>query len=260
VKPENPFAETQRSKSIVALVLTFVAGLIDIVGYLAIYHIFTAHLSGTTVQLGRNLIAHNWAAAGIAGSVVAGFFAGSIIGRAAIEAAARRHLRRVASMNLAGQAALLILFIQLAKHPSSPREAQRACILLLLLAAAMGLQTATLTRLGALTIHTTFITGMINKLAQVVSHMLFHTYDLLRATKADQKDYYRRLRQDNERQAWFFFSIWLMYLAGAASGTELYLKRGLAAMYVPAVLIVLTIVTDRVKPLSLQEERDQSER
>lgn len=250
----------QRLKSVVALLLTFVAGLVDIVGYLAIYHIFTAHLSGTTVQLGRDLIAHNWAAAAIAGSVVASFFVGSIVGRAMIEAGARRHFRRVASVNLAAQAALLVLFIQLAKDPTLSRHPQQICLLLALLGAAMGLQTATLTRIGALTIHTTFITGMINKLAQVVSHILFHTYDLLRATQTDQKNHYRGLRRESLRQASFFFFVWLIYLAGAASGTELYLKVGLPALYTAAALLVLTIVSDQFKPLSLQEERDQSER
>ena len=42
-------------KLFVALILTFVSGLVDIIGYLGIYHFFTAHLTGTTVQLGRGL-------------------------------------------------------------------------------------------------------------------------------------------------------------------------------------------------------------
>jgi uncharacterized membrane protein YoaK (UPF0700 family) len=46
-------------KSVVSLLLTFVAGVVDVVGYLAIYHIFTAHLSGRTVHLGRDLIARD---------------------------------------------------------------------------------------------------------------------------------------------------------------------------------------------------------
>jgi uncharacterized membrane protein YoaK (UPF0700 family) len=43
------------TKAVVALAVTFVAGFVDIVGYLAIYRLFTAHVTGTTVHLGRDL-------------------------------------------------------------------------------------------------------------------------------------------------------------------------------------------------------------
>lgn len=39
-----------------AVLLTFVAGWVDIVGYLAVYHLFTANMTGTTVHLGHDLI------------------------------------------------------------------------------------------------------------------------------------------------------------------------------------------------------------
>src|SRR5579884_761888 len=100
----------QRAKSAVALLLTFVAGIVDILGYLGIYHIFTAHLTGTTVHLGQDLMQRNWPAAAMAASVVAGFFCGSVAGRAAIEAGARVHFSRVASLNLVVEAVLLAIF------------------------------------------------------------------------------------------------------------------------------------------------------
>jgi len=249
----------QRAKSAVALLLTFVAGAVDILGYLGIYHIFTAHLTGTTVHLGHDLMQRNWAAATMAGSVVAGFFGGSVAGRAAIEAGARIHFRRVASLNLAAEAVLLAVFVPLSGIPSSSAT-PRMCWLLAILAVAMGLQTATLTRIGALTIHTTFVTGMMNKLAQLVSHILFHTYDLWQAENSQWRERYRELRHSSAGQAWFVFSIWLLYFVGAIAGTAFYSAIQLNAMYVPAGLLVLTIATDQVKPLSLQEERDQGER
>ena len=52
----------------------------------------------------------------------------------------------------------------------------------------MGLQTATLTRIGPLTIHTTFVTGMLNKFAQLLAHGMYHAYDLLRARSDRQTD------------------------------------------------------------------------
>jgi uncharacterized membrane protein YoaK (UPF0700 family) len=257
---ESYALNTHRTKSAVALLLTFIAGFVDIVGYLAIYHLFTAHVTGTTVHLGRDLMLRNWSTAAMAGCVVAGFLGGSIVGRAVIEAGARLHFRRVASVNIAVEALLLASFIPISRLLAGTTESERVCALLGLLAVAMGLQTATLTRIGALTIHTTFVTGMINKLAQLASHILFHSYDVWRATDSRQREYFRRLRENVVHQALFFFSVWLVYLAGAVLGTGIYLKVGLRTMYVPAVLLALTIITDQFKPLSLQVERDQSER
>jgi uncharacterized membrane protein YoaK (UPF0700 family) len=248
------------TKAVVALAVTFVAGFVDIVGYLAIYHIFTAHVSGTTVHLGRDLASRHWAAAAMAGTVVAGFLLGSIVGRAVIEAGARLRFRRVASINIAAETALLILFVPLSKLLTFSDTPQKECALLGLLALAMGLQTATLTRIGALTIHTTFVTGMINKLAQLLSHVLFYSYDVLRPANPGDRAHYRRLQHASARQASFFFSIWVTYLFGAVLGTLLYFQIGVRSMYIPASLLVLTVITDQFKPLSLQEERDIPER
>jgi uncharacterized membrane protein YoaK (UPF0700 family) len=247
-------------KAVVALAVTLVAGFVDIVGYLAIYHIFTAHVTGTTVHLGRDLASRDWAAAAMTGTVVAGFLLGSVVGRAVIEAGARLHFRRVASINIAAETALLVLFVPLSKLLTFSNTAQEECALLALLALAMGLQTATLTRIGALTIHTTFVTGMINKLAQLLSHVLFYTYDVLRAASPADKTHYQHLQHASARQASFFFSIWVTYLVGSVLGTLLYFQIGVRSMYIPAFLLVLTIVTDQFKPLSLQEERDVPER
>jgi len=197
--------QEQRLKSAVALLLTFVAGFVDIVGYFAIYHLFTAHLTGTTVHLGRDLMMRHWTTAAMAGCVVGGFLAGSIVGRAVIEAGARFRIRRAASVNLAAEAVLLVGFIPISKLVAGTSEPERVCALLGLLAVAMGVQTATLTRIGALTIHTTFVTGMINKLAQLVSHILFHTYDVWRAADSRERGHFRRLRQNIIHQALFFF-------------------------------------------------------
>lgn len=248
------------TKAVVALAVTFVAGFVDIVGYLAIYRIFTAHVTGTTVHLGRDLASRHWAAAAMAGTVVAGFLLGSIVGRAVIEVGARLRFPRVASLNIAAETALLIIFVPLSQLLTFSNTAQKECTLLAFLALAMGLQTATLTRIGALTIHTTFVTGMINKLAQLLSHILFYSYDILRAANPEDKVHYQHLRHASARQASFFFSIWLTYLLGAVLGTLLYFQIGVRSMYIPAFLLVLTIITDQFRPLSLQEERHIPER
>ena len=131
-------------------------------------------------------------------------------------------------------------------------------MLLILLATAMGIQTATLTRVGPLTVHTTFVTGMLNKLAQLISHALFRSYDLVRA-KENVEQRLREMRKQHMQEALFFFFIWLTYLVAALAGALCYSRWSMRVMYLPAFLLGIAIVVDQFEPLSLQEERDQME-
>jgi uncharacterized membrane protein YoaK (UPF0700 family) len=242
-----------RPKLLVALLLTFASGLVDIVGYLGIFHFFTAHLTGTTVQLGRAFASHNWVDVIAAAAIALAFFSGSIFGRAVIEVGSRRRIRSIASVTLAIEALLLAL-VALA-----PRGFSAAPYMgLAVLAAAMGLQTATLTGIGPLTVHTTFVTGMINKLAQLVSHIAFRACDL-RRSKARAP--HARLRQSRDIQmALLLVAVWLFYVVGAVAGTLSFESWGLQSLSIAVGILAIGIVTDRFWPLSIKEEKEQSER
>jgi len=149
-----------RVKAAVALLLTFVAGYVDIVGYLALYQVFNANMAGNTVHFASNIVHSKWADAILAGSMIVTFVVGSILGRAIIEAGARRGIRRIASAALLIEA-ILIAVAGLAPSQMHVFHVKIGC--LAALAFAMGLQTAALTRIGPLTVHTTFVTGMLNK-------------------------------------------------------------------------------------------------
>jgi len=242
-----------------ALLLTFVAGYVDIVGYVSVYHLFTAHMTGTTVHLGRDLATGAWTAAALAGSVVAGFVGGSVAGRAVIEAGARLGLRRVATVTIAMESALVLAFMITVKMISAPAVSWGTiCVLLLMLAVAMGLQTATLTRIGPLTVHTTFVTGMLNKMSQLLSHALFHSYDWLKAEPGGRTHFEAAVKV-NLREALFFFCIWALYLSGAVIGTWSQARWGTDCLYVAIVILGGAIVLDQISAFSLQEEKDQSE-
>ena len=123
------------TKGAVALLLTFAAGCVDIVGFLTLYHTFTAHMTGATVHLGQDLLQEHWGDAANAGCVIATFLLGSILGRTFIEVGARRHVRSVASATLLLEAALIAAVAPLAADPSHPVP---IVALLAMLAAAMG--------------------------------------------------------------------------------------------------------------------------
>lgn len=239
-------------KIFVALILTFASGLVDIVGYLGIYDLFTAHLTGTTVQLGRGLASRNWIHASLAALIVGAFFAASIFARALIEIASRRRFRRIASITLILEAVCLAAVAL--EHFSVSESPYRS---IAALAVAMGIQTATLTGIGPLTVHTTFVTGMVNKLAQLSAHIGFRAYDLRHASSHNSEAL--RHQQRDIQLALFLIAIWLLYVAGAALGTWSFFSWGLHALFIAVGLLILSLATDQFWPISIREEKEQSE-
>jgi len=238
----------KKTKAFVALLLTFVAGCVDIVGYLMIYNMFTAHMTGNTVHLANDILQAHWPEAAMAACVIGCFVAGSIIGRTIIEMGVRSDSRSVASATLLIEA---ILIAAVALDPGSWISGGGILVPLAMLAAAMGIQTATLTRIGSLTVHTTFVTGMLNKLAQLVSQALVLSLDLRRGENVVAE------RGKVLGQARFIFSIWLLYLVGAGTGTWMKSIWGMRSLFLPAGLALAIIAVDQFSPLSIEEEQDQ---
>jgi len=256
--PGNDNPNKRAIKAAVALWLTFIAGFVDIAGAITIYDIFSAHMTGTTVRMGEHLVEKDWNALAVTGVVLAAFAAGSLVGRILIEAAARAGFRSIAAITLGCETVLLACGGVFAPpRPEIPFAT--VAIPLSMLAAAMGFQTATLTRVGPLTVHTTFVTGMLNKLSQLLSHWLFRTYDLIYEIK-ERKQELRQSRRHTARQAAFIFSIWLLYVVGAVCGTYGALHWHQHSFLIPACMLLAAAGTDLVQPLSIEEEREQSER
>jgi uncharacterized membrane protein YoaK (UPF0700 family) len=240
-------ATHRHTKSFVALILAFVAGIVDIIGYISFGREFTAHLTGDTVHMGQALAERHWWAALTAGAIILTFFGGSMAGRTIIEIGSRRRLRSVAAATLLLEAGLLSSVLVLGNRNHLLR--------LVLLATAMGVQTATLTRVGSLTIHTTFVTGMVNKLAQLLSHAAFLTYDVLCGSQAARNPRFRVLRESR-----FIFSVWFFYLLGAIFGTQAGSRWQTEALLLPAGLVAILVLVDLIVPLSIEEEREVFER
>ena len=269
VAPMKPVSRMQappktariRAKSAVALLLTFTAGIVDIVGYILVYHVFVAHMTGATVHLGNKLAIGDWGEAAKSSAAIGSFVVGSIVGRVAIEKGSRMHKRRVGTVTLLAEAALIVIFLWI-EGPTGKYDTQRSlasiCGLLAILAFAMGLQTATLTRIGPLTIHTTFVTGMLNKFAQGISQWLFWVHDEWQKHESLR----RILRRSGEyaafRNARFVSAIWFSYAAGSIAGTWMDSRWQTRALYVPVVILVLAAAVDQIWPLTVEEEKEQT--
>lgn len=199
----------------------------------------------------------HWAQAAAAALVVTAFLLGSVAGRMLIEVGARAKIKRIASITLGLEISLIALVWPvsgaLSKYSTVPYFP------LSMLAVAMGLQTATLTRVGPLTIHTTFVTGMVNRLAELMTSILFRHRDLQHATSPEQQGEHRRKFRDDVSEAYFVATIWFLYAAGAATGAALAHAWNIKALYVPCFLLLSAIAADQWQPISAEEEREQLE-
>lgn len=250
---------TVRAKSAIALGLTFAAGVVDIVAYITVFHLFVAHMTGNTVHLGHYLVIGNWNQVAKTATTIVAFMVGSIIGRSIIEAGARRNIKRVATITLLVEASLILIAVWITPPDVAhrPQNLGGICWILALLASAMGIQTATLTRIGALTIHTTFVTGMLNKLAQSISQWLFWMHDVW-GQRPGWGDFLHSCTQNaSARTALFMSGIWMCYALGSLVGTWLSLQWSIRSLYLPAGLLGVAAAVDQVRPLSLEEEEDQ---
>lgn len=247
-----------RVKAMVALMLTFGSGIVDIVGYIAVYHWFVAHMTGNTVHLGNQLVTGRWDDAAKAATVIFAFILGSVFGRAIVEAGARKRQRNIASITLLAEAVLILAFIWLKAvvFPSQEIPLPMLLVLLALLAAAMGLQTATLTKIGPLTIHTTFVTGMLNKFAEAISEWFFWVYDHFRSRQS-----WRGLTQHRAfRNAGLMALIWFSYMLGSVLGTWMYPRWNAWILSLPVVLLIIALAIDQWQPLAIEEEKEQIQR
>lgn len=247
-------------KVAVALSLTMVGGFVDAVGYIALFQVFTANMSGNSVHVGMYLGQLNWMELARPLCAIVSYVVGMAVTRVAIGVAGRVGMRRIASFTLAAEALLLALFAHARPemHLGQIVDQQSAAYfsLVALLAFAMGVQTATLTHIGPLTVYTTFVTGTLTKLTESFTRVLFWLYDQRRMMGPARVG--ARLRyQPDVQQATMLASTWACYVFGAAIGTVMKGKWELRALYVPVGLLIAFVVLDQVRPIDVEEERHQ---
>ena len=250
-----------RGKVATALSLTAVGGFVDAVGYIALFQVFTANMSGNSVHVGMYLGQRNWLQLARPFCAVVSYVVGMTLTRITVEIAGRKGIRRIASFTLAVEAVLLILFARAtpAMHLGQIVDLSSPAYftLVALLAFAMGVQTATLTHVGAMTIYTTFVTGTLTKLTESFTRTLFWGYDQLRQTGIS--DIVRLAPQQKDvREAAMLGATWSCYVIGAAMGTMVKQRWELRALYVPVVVLGMFVVVDLFRPIDVEEERHQT--
>ena len=229
------------------MLLAWVAGGVDAIGYLTLAHVFTAHMSGNSVAFGAALGQSRWDTVLVRGAPVAlfavGIVAGTVVGEASDARGARHPSVPVFGVEMALLAAFWILGSGLLRDAAiAPSAGWQFYGLVALLTLAMGLQSATLRRVGRHGVHTAYVSGVLTSLAEAAGQAMFRPYGRTRSTDS-QDPPSQRIR--------LYGSVWGGYLVGAILGGALLAPAGLAALALPIAGLAVAIVHDLRHPHEL---------
>lgn len=205
------------------LSLALVAGYVDALGFFDLNEIYTAAMTGNTVQLGVTFVREQWPHLAVAGATLGAFFCGGLV-----SSFIRRRLPHPAILLLI-MAPLLLAAQAVRLDAHNP-----AAIELPLLATVMAMQGQTVSRFAGVPIQTIVVTNNLLKFADAIVGRYLSPGKRSPATSGDAA---RSTRADVLLPG----CAWLGYMVGAASA-------GLASVYfslpfiAPAALLVLTTV------------------
>jgi uncharacterized membrane protein YoaK (UPF0700 family) len=235
-------------------VLAFAAGCVDASGYLTLFHLFTAHMSGNSAALGAYLGQGDWRAALHRAFPIPVFILGVALGAAIVETGVRRGYRSSFSLALACEAALLGAFAlfggRLFPPATAPPVAWEFYGLAALLPLAMGVQNATLRRVGGQRIRTTYVTGMLTDLAETAVEALYASRRPGAGGVPGESSWCR---------VGLLAAIWGAFIAGAVAGGLAVLYWRQWALLLPLALLAGAIGVDLVRPVELRPQRGKSE-
>lgn len=147
------------------LALTWVAGSIDAVSYLGLGHVFTAMMTGNTVLLGLALAQGEILAALRSIVALIGFSIGVFVGAMIVERESQPpEWPAAVTAALAVETIILGVFAGVSLLTGGARSPGITYFFIVLLAVAMGIQSAAVRRLGVPGIATTYITGTLTSL------------------------------------------------------------------------------------------------
>ncbi len=214
------------------IVLAWTAGFVDSLGFLALSHEFTSHMSGNTAATGAELGSGNLFEALIVASPIPGFILGVCVGVAIDIWAKKRNWHSSFSVVLLLQCALLLGFTVAGathEYPASKGSA-RFFMLVEFLSIAMGLQAAALRGIQNIKVSTTFVTGMITNMAEELTHYLL--------SKKDDP-----ARATSGFHTLLFGGIFLAFLIGGVGGAIGHRACGPYALAAPILILLIVAAT-----------------
>lgn len=241
--------EAGRRSALVALAvsLAWVAGFVDGAGYLLLQKVFVAHQSGNTVGAFVGVAQEDWSTTLRRGVPIALFVIGVALGAAVLEAGGRRRLPHLTSVTLVVEAVLLAASMVTGATVFKEAVGKSGPIgdylpLLVMLVVAMGLQTATLRKIGRRTVRTTYVTGMLTHFAENATRYFFVRHD------ARSDPALRDKLADRRRRLALIGGIWCSYAVGGIAGGAAEIGWTTYALAVPVGVLAVIVAIDQRWP------------
>lgn len=225
--------------------LAWIAGFVDGAGYLLLQKVFVAHQSGNTVATFVGLAQRSWSISLRRGLPIAFFVIGIAVAAAVLEVGGRLRVRHLTSCTLGAEAVLLIACMTTGATVFQQAVGKTGPItmyvpLLAMLVIAMGMQTATLRKIGRRTVRTTYVTGMLTHFAEDGVRYYFDRRDARRNPGARQE------LRERRHSLVLLAAIWCAYAIGGVVGGLAEINWTAYALALPAgVLVVLVIIDQR---------------
>ena len=230
-----------------AVALAWVAGGVDAIGYLTLSHLFTAHVSGNSVVAGAALGQAQWSTVLERGVPIALFLFGIAIATAVGEVRRAHGARHPFAALYAAEAALLSAFWLAGARGApdgsiEPTSGWPFYAFAALPTLAMGVQNATLRRVGRHGVHTTYVSGVLTNLAEALVQLVYQP----RGARAQPET--PAAGGSPKERVRLYSSLWTGYLIGAVMGGFGQQRWGFAVLLLPIAGLGLVAVRDVLYP------------
>lgn len=244
-----------REKAWFAVLLAWTAGGIDAVGFLLLYHLFTAHMSGNSAAAAAYAGRGEWPEALRRAFPIPLFVAGVFFGAVLVDSRTKRRVRSPFCAAFGLEALLLISFWHFGGAVSQGAKLRNGSLvfysLVALPALAMGLQNATLRRVGDTGVRTTYITGMLTSFAENCAACVL--WLCARTRGRGLRRFWLALRvlprAHDARHLGLYIGIWLGYICGAIPAARLELSFRWNALLLPICGLAVAIMWELTRCL-----------
>jgi uncharacterized membrane protein YoaK (UPF0700 family) len=210
-------------------------------------------MTGNTVALGMGLVQGDLSLAARRGFAVPMFLIGMLWSRISVHVARLRGWRHSAAALFGSEALLLACFgiIGLLLVPDGRVEKSVGALyflLVALLSLAMGVQNASLSHFGPLSVRTTHVTGNLATLADQIALLGIWLRERRRRSGA-RRAFAEKRTALHFRETLFLSAVWVSYLGGAAVGSALLAYWHLGAVFPGAAALIFLVIVDWADPI-----------
>ncbi|MFZ0657751.1 MAG: YoaK family protein [Candidatus Binataceae bacterium] len=239
----------------IAVLMTWAAGFVDLVGFVSLYGLYTANMTGNTVGMARHISELQWAGVVRRGWPIVTFVFGLLLGAFIYEAEERRKIKVPFPPAIGLEALLIAIFIAAgigsgftANIP--PQPAGKFFLMVALLAIPMGIQNVVIRKVGGINVYTTFVTGTLVKFAESLAEYLFWLRDRTHRRFRNRILVVLRIspRTLPFQRAALTLGLWTAYVIGAVCGGISIQRWALLGMIGPFLLLSLIALYGAFRP------------